>query len=180
MPMFGDIIRNLLDQKLTTIKEMEEVTGRASSTIYRWMNGESEPHHTDMRLLVRHMSHSDARRKLVSMLTSDLPVVINWIDDDHADKTAEAQGGHEVLDRSLLALDCLSHALSEGNEALGKQELSREAYMKLVTLVDETVAHLSAAKSMLRRYAPKEWAPAAGDGAATPPQASPEPAPESG
>ena len=36
--MFGRIIRHLLDNKMTTIKEIEEVTGRGSSTIYRWIN----------------------------------------------------------------------------------------------------------------------------------------------
>ena len=79
MPMFGTIIRMLLDDKHTTIKEIEELTGRASSTVYRWMNGESEPHATDIRLLVRHMKSEDARQTLLSILTSDLPVVISWV-----------------------------------------------------------------------------------------------------
>ena len=155
--MFGTIIRSLLDEKLTTIKEIEEVTGRGSSTIYRWMNGESEPHHTDMRLLIRHLDKPQASRRILSLLTADLPIVINWIHDEAEAMEKEAgqrAEGHEVLDQSLLALDCLTHALSEGNEALRKQELSKEAYVKLVTLVDETIHHLTASKNMLQRYVP--------------------------
>ncbi len=155
--MFGTIIRNLLDHKLTSIKELEEVTGRGSSTIYRWMNGESEPHHTDMRLLIRHLKNPQASRTILSLLTSDLPIVINWIHDEAeaADTpTDERTEGHEVLDQSLLALDCLTHALSEGNDALRKQQLTKESYVKLVTLCDETIRHLTASKNMLQKYAP--------------------------
>ena len=160
--MFGTIIRNLLDNKLTTIKEIEEVTGRGSSTIYRWINSESEPHHTDMRLLIRHMTSPEARRTLLSLLTADLPIVINWIQekDPRADEPASAsadqrlEDGYEVLNQSLLALDCLGHALTEGNEALRTQQLSKDAYVKLVSLVDETIRHLTASKNMLQKYAP--------------------------
>ena len=165
--MFGPIIRHLLDNKLTTIKEIEEVTGRGSSTIYRWINNESDPHHTDMRLLIRHMSSPQARRSILSLLTADLPIVINWIaehptPDVQSDDSVTDRGGHEVLDQSLIALDCLTHALSEGNDALRRQTLTKESYIKLVSLVDETIHHLTTSKNMLQKYAPKHERPASG------------------
>ncbi len=152
--MFGHVIRHLLDNKLTTIKEMEEVTGRGSSTIYRWINDESDPHHTDMRLLIRHIRNPSAGRTILGLLTSDLPVVINWVHDETPpdESTGDERGGHEVLDRSLIALDCLTHALSEGNDALRRRELTKDSYIKLITLVDETIHHLTASKNMLNKY----------------------------
>ncbi len=154
--MFGHIIRHLLDNKLTSIKEIEEVTGRGSSTVYRWINDESDPHHTDMRLMIRHMRNPDARRTTLGLLTSDLPIVINWISDDTESEggTDHDRGGHEVLDRSLIALDCLTHALSEGNDALQRKELTQDSYIKLISMVDETIHHLTASKNMLKKYAP--------------------------
>ena len=155
--MFGTIIRHLLDNKLTTMKEMEEITGRGSSTIYRWMNGESEPHHTDMRLLIRHIGSDEARRIIVSMLTSDLPIIVKWVEPEASDEAGDESdtlGGHEVLERSLLALDCLTHALSAGNDALRRKELTKESYIKLITLVDDTIRHLTASKNLLKKYAP--------------------------
>ena len=165
--MFGPIIRHLLDNKLTTIKEIEEVTGRGSSTVYRWINDESDPHHTDMRLLIRHMTNPEARRTILSLLTADLPIVINWITDhptpdDAGNDTAADRGGHEVLDRSLIALDCLTHALSEGNDALRRQTLTKESYIKLVSLVDETIHNLTTSKNLLQKYAPQLERPASG------------------
>ncbi len=152
--MFGHVIRHLLDNKLTTIKEMEEVTGRGSSTIYRWINDESDPHHTDMRLLIRHIRNPSAGRTILGLLTSDLPVVINWVHDETPpdESTGDERGGHEVLDRSLIALDCLTHALSEGNDALRRRELTKDSYVKLISLVDETIHHLTASKNMLNKY----------------------------
>ncbi len=157
--MFGHIIRHLLDDKQTTIKEIEEVTGRGSSTIYRWINDESDPHHTDMRLLIRHMRNPDARRNILDLLTSDLPVVINWIADDSQigsdGDTDTERGGHEVIERTLIALDRLTHALSAGNDALRRKELTKDSYVKLLSLVNETIHHLTASKNMLNKYAPK-------------------------
>ncbi len=154
--MFGHVIRHLLDNKLTTIKEMEEVTGRGSSTIYRWINDESDPHHTDMRLLIRHIRNPNAGRTILSLLTADLPVVINWVSVETPpdESTGDERGGHEVLDRSLIALDCLTHALSEGNDALRRRELTKDSYIKLITLVDETIHHLTASKQLLNKYVP--------------------------
>ena len=152
--MFGHIIRHLLDKKLTSIKEIEEVTGRGSSTVYRWINDESDPHHTDMRLMVRHIRNPDAGRTILGLLTADLPVVINWVHDETPpdDGPSDERGGHEILDRSLIALDCLTHALSEGNDALRRKELTKDSYVKLIALVDETIHHLTASKNMLNKY----------------------------
>jgi transcriptional regulator with XRE-family HTH domain len=155
--MFGTIIRDLLDRKLTTLKELEEVTGRGTSTIYRWINDETEPHFTDVRLLVRQLDKPKARHTLVGLLTSDLPIVIDWLTEEVRKSDDEAGGridGHEVLERSLFALDCLSDALSEGNEAIRQQELTKESYVKIVTLIDETIRHLTASKNMLKKYSP--------------------------
>lgn len=159
--MFGTIVRQLIDQRLTTVKEIEEVTGRGTSTIYRWINGESEPHFMDMHLLIQQMADPRARRMIVGVLTSNLPVVISWIGEDEPDESVPQErraAGTEVLERSLVALDCLSHALTEGNEAIRRQELTKDSYIKLVSLVDETIRHLTASKNMLQRYAPVERA----------------------
>ncbi len=60
-----------------------------------------------------------------------------------------------MIDRSLIALDCLTHALSEGNDALRRKELTKDSYVRLLSLVDETIHHLTTSKNMLEKYAPK-------------------------
>ncbi len=162
--MIGMVIRRLLDQKLTTIKELEEVTGRGTSTIYRWINGDSEPQFTDgepqftdVRLIVRHMRNPEARRTMISLLTSDLPIVVNWTTDDEftvQDERGRKHDGHEILDRTLLALNCLTDVLSEQNEAIHRQRLTEDTFASLITMMDQTIHHLTASKNMLQGYAP--------------------------
>ena len=155
--MIAMVIRRLLDAKLTTVKELEEVTGRGTSTIYRWLNGESEPQYSDVRLIVRHMRDPEAQRTMVSLLASDLPVVVKWTNDDDftvQDEAGQTHDGHEVLDRTLLALDCLTHVLSEQNEAIHKQKVTEESFANLITMMDQTIRHLTASKNMLQRYYP--------------------------
>ncbi|MCH7798437.1 MAG: hypothetical protein IID28_08350 [Planctomycetes bacterium] len=84
-------------------------------------------------------------------------VVLNWIADDSMTDldTGADRGGHEVIERSLIALDCLTHALSAGNDALRRKELTKDSYVKLLSLVNETIHHLTAGKNMLNTYAPK-------------------------
>ncbi len=155
MTPFGTIIRHLLDTKLTTLKEIEEVTGRGTSTIYRWMNAESEPHYTDMRLLVRHLPNPQARRTMVAMMTSDLPIVVNWVaEDDFAvrDDAGARHDGHDVLDRTIVALECLTQVIAEEHEAVRTGEVSAASFANLVTMMDDTVRHITVSKSLLQRF----------------------------
>lgn len=166
--MLGTIIRYLLDHKLTSIKEIEKVTGRGSSTIYRWMNGESQPQLMDMRLLIRNLANVEARRTILDLLTSDLPIVINWISNGQDMTVEDDQGrkhdGHEVLDNSLLAMEILSKGLHEGHDAIRRQELPPEKYAQLVKMLDDTIRHLATSRTMLKKYAPVEQLRAQGTG----------------
>jgi transcriptional regulator with XRE-family HTH domain len=152
---FGSIIRHLLDQKLTSLKEIEEITGRGTSTIYRWMNGETEPHFTDMRLLVRRLGNPTARRTLVAMLTADLPIVVNWVGDEDfigEDAAGGRHDGHDLLDRTIVALDCLTDIIAEAHDAVRGGTVSAESFAHLVNMMDEAIRHITASKNLLQRY----------------------------
>ena len=154
-PSFGSIIRHLLDEKFTSLKELEEITGRGTSTIYRWMNGETEPHFTDMRLLVRRLPNPKARHTLVAMLTSDLPIVVSWVGEDDfvvKDSKGARHDGHDLLDRTIVALDCLTHIIAEEHDAVRDGNLSAESFAHLVTMMDDAVRHITSSKNLLQQY----------------------------
>jgi transcriptional regulator with XRE-family HTH domain len=157
--MLGTIIQQLLERHLTTVKEIAEVTGRGRSTVYRWLGGESEPQFHDMRQLVRRLAKLEARQTLVGLLTSDLPVVINWVTDDEGFHGEDDRGnhleGHEVLQRTLLALECVSDALSQQHEAIRRQELTPQGFTSLVQMLDSAIRHLTRSKNMLEAYRPE-------------------------
>ena len=157
--MLGQIIRELIDERLTSIDEIEEITGRSSSTVYRWMNEESEPYFSDVRRMIRQMKKPEAKREMLRRLSADLPLIIEWMEEQGGDDEAppeEGHAGHEVLERALLALDCVTHALSEGNEAIREQRLSQEGYNSILTKLSEAVRYLTACRRMLEKYRPAE------------------------
>ncbi len=132
--MIGTMIRQLVDQGLTSLRELETVTDRGTSTIYRWMNGESEPHCSDLQKLVKRLSNAEARRTVLGFLTSDLPVHLCWFDADDVILYGEepTEGGQDVLSKSLEALDDLSEVLKREHDAIRRQDLSPEGYTELV------------------------------------------------
>lgn len=155
--MYGQIIRRLLDEKLTTLKELEQVTGRGTSTIYRWMRGESEPHAGDLRQLVREVRDPRAKRLIVSMLIADLPLVVHWIDQDQSLReqfeSRQSPDGHDVVDMSLMALAAVTELLVAERESIRTEpELTEETYTRLVRLTDDAVRYLTTSRLMLDKY----------------------------
>jgi transcriptional regulator with XRE-family HTH domain len=156
--MFAVIIKQLLERKLTTVREIEQVTGRGKSTVYRWMNDESEPQLSEMRKLIRHLENPEARHLIVAMLTADLPIVVNWLETheavERASEPAHVARGHDAMEYALLALDYVSDVLAKGYEAIRRGELSEDSYTDLVDRMDQSIQHLTVAKNLLKKYAP--------------------------
>ncbi|MDX1566105.1 MAG: helix-turn-helix transcriptional regulator, partial [Phycisphaeraceae bacterium] len=64
--MIGKILQKLVDDKLTSVKEIGVLTGAAPSTVYRWIRGESEPSFDSIRLLIRHVPEPRAQAELLA------------------------------------------------------------------------------------------------------------------
>lgn len=109
--MLGKTLQRVLDQKLTTARELGEFAGVSTSTVYRWIAGQSQPDFDSIRLLVRHLPDRLAQEEILQSFTSgsdwhctrlDLELDVNddgMIDaDDALDATIEAvQGAAESL-----------------------------------------------------------------------------------
>lgn len=151
------MIRALLDRKLTTVAEIEEVTGRGASTIYRWIRDESEPYASDMRRLVRHVRNPEAQRYIVSQMAADLPLIVTWVDGDDPMRdefeATHGKDGHDVVDMTLMALDCISELVVQERASIRTEpHLSRETYTRLVELVDTSIRYLTNSKLMMEKY----------------------------
>lgn len=153
--LLGTIVRHLVDNELATVREIEEITGRGTSTVYRWIKGEGVPQYGDLRALVRGLEKPEARKVIVSLLASDLPVVVSWADDLDPEAEAEApRDGQDVIAKSLLALQCLTDVLSEEHGAVNRGELTAEGHAKMVELIDATIRYLTISRTLLARYGP--------------------------
>src|ERR1041384_5620406 len=68
--MLAKTLSMLLDDRLTTAREIGELTGVAPSTVYRWGRGESQPDFDSIRLLVRHLKNPRAVEAILCAFTA--------------------------------------------------------------------------------------------------------------
>ncbi|MBI1336298.1 MAG: hypothetical protein GC164_04980 [Phycisphaera sp.] len=155
--MLAKLLKSLINKGLVTVTEIAQVTGRAQSTVYRWVNDESKPEFEDIRLLVRRLSHTDARKSLLRFFTSDLPVIVTWMTDekqlDPESLPDVGTGTREALDLSLLALDSLSQVLIDQRRALQEGRLDWVECDETCQHLDNAIEYLSVSKQLFRRQA---------------------------
>lgn len=71
--MLRAILKALVDRRLTTVRELSAVVNVAPSTVYRWLNGQSEPPFSAVHRLARDLPHPDARAMLLNLLAAGAP-----------------------------------------------------------------------------------------------------------
>ncbi|MEM9914584.1 MAG: helix-turn-helix transcriptional regulator [Planctomycetota bacterium] len=126
--MLGKTLQRVIDQKLTSAKELGELAGVSTSTVYRWIAGQSQPDFDSIRLLVRHLPDNRAQEEILQAFTSgtdwlctrmDLELDVNddgQIDaDDALDATIECVKG---ASESLAAIRARMHEPMTADETL--------------------------------------------------------------
>ena len=105
------------------------------------------------------MKKPEARRTLIGMLASDLPVVIDFLPEEmdaiRQHKPGEEDIGQEAIDRSLLALECMAHILIQQRDAVREENITEESYLNVVKLIDNAIHYLTNSKNMLRKLVPQ-------------------------
>ncbi len=78
--MLAKTLQQLIDKEATSAKEIGELTGVATSTVYRWVSGESEPDFNSIRILLRHLKHQEAQRAILSVFTANTGFYFSYIE----------------------------------------------------------------------------------------------------
>lgn len=66
--MLSRTLQQIIDRKQSTAREMGELAGVSTSTVYRWIASQSQPDFDSIRLLVRHLPHPDAQEALLTVM----------------------------------------------------------------------------------------------------------------
>ncbi len=156
MASLSGALRRLLARKQLTVREIERITGRGSSTIYRWLSGESEPEFADVRAMLRELPARELRQPLLDAIVSDLPVTVTWLEDmgprPGASRAARApmdsltEGAHASLD----ALRALSEAVSRQVGFVQQGRVSRQAAEETIELINRALHDLQVSKQALQ------------------------------
>ena len=64
--MIAATLQKMIADGITSAKEVSELTGVASSTVYRWLNEKSQPDFTAMSMLLRQLPHKEGQQRLLA------------------------------------------------------------------------------------------------------------------
>ncbi len=124
--MLESTLQKLIDGKLTSAREIGDLTGVAASTVYRWIRGESQPDFDSIRLLVRHLPNVQAQGAILAAFT----VGTTWRMYNHELDLDVNQDGiidaSDAVDASINAVRAASRSLSQVRDASRSGGLDNE------------------------------------------------------
>ena len=148
--LISQVLSQLVAQKVTSVREIADVTQRGESTVYRWLSGQSEPEFSEMVTLMRSVSSSKVRKRLVDTFTKELPVRVHWLNDDATlSHSAKDQDHHDAVDLAVLAMASLVRVLVTQRPALRGKELDEQAKAETIELIEVAERHLDNCRAAL-------------------------------
>jgi len=136
--MLAKTLTRIIDKNQTTAKELAEMAGVSTSTVYRWIAGQSQPDFDSIRLLVRHLPNKNAQESLLHAFTTGTAWQFTQPDmelDVNADGKIDAA---DALDASIEAVASAAKNLKQLRLALRDGKADAEEVLELIHLLQHT------------------------------------------
>jgi len=148
--MIADVLRKITYQSMTSVHEIATITGRGESTVYRWINGESQPDFMSICKLANQLPSNEARQRLLDYFTQSMPVAITWAGDD-------LESAEDVKEPSLCrpihscveALDNIADAMRLITRHGGGESLNQEQRLEATNLINLSIAALMRSRQFI-------------------------------
>ena len=149
--MLHRTLQQLVDRKLTTAKEMGELAGVSTSTVYRWIAGQSQPDFDAIRLLVRLLPSPAAQEALLQVVTAGTDWKLDRMNlqlDLNGDGRIDAA---DALDASIAAVRHAADSLAQVRAKFcdERQPASAEDTLALINQLGEVMTHCTIAQRVL-------------------------------
>jgi transcriptional regulator with XRE-family HTH domain len=136
--MLTKTLNRMIEKKQTTAREIAEMAGVSTSTVYRWIAGQSQPDFDSIRLLVRHLPNKDAQELILQTFTMgttwqfarpDLELDVN------ADGKIDAA---DALDASIEAVHSSAKSLKKLRSAFRDGKADADEVLELIHQLQHT------------------------------------------
>lgn len=147
--MLSRTLQALIDEGRTSAREVGELTGKAPSTVYRWIAGKSEPDFNSIRLLVRHLPDRKAQQSILSVFTAgtNWQVVHSEMElDVNSDGTITAD---DALDAAIRSTKSSGTSLLHIREACKIGNVNSDDVVTVTAVLDEVISHCHVARRVL-------------------------------
>ena len=147
--MLSETLRRIIADKLTTAREIGELTGAAPSTVYRWISGESEPSYTSLRLLMRLLPNRKAQQELLTSITAGTQWVA-YTFDVNADVNGDGIVDHnDAIDAAVSNVMRSAESLKAMREACRDTVVTQEDCSRVIAGLDEVIRTAGIAQQVL-------------------------------
>jgi hypothetical protein len=149
--MLASTLERIIEQNLTTVDEIGSLTGVSSSTVYRWMGGQSQPDFETIRLLVRHIRNPDAQRALLTAFTAGTAWQMRYQDEDldvNGDGHIDA---NDALDASIRMVRSAGDSLGQIREACRESPPNETHITEAVRVLEEVIHQCCVTQGVLVR-----------------------------
>lgn len=146
--MLAKTLQRLLEENHTTAREIGELAGVSTSTVYRWIAAQSQPDFDSIRLLVRHLPNKVAQEEIIAAFTAgtDWSFTHTELDlDMNQDGLIDAD---DALDATIEAAKASCDALSQFRAA-NRKGLDADDTLELMALLASVTRHSTITQRVL-------------------------------
>ena len=147
--MLSKTLQMLLDDNLTTAKEIGELSGVSTSTVYRWISGQSQPDHDSIRLLVRHLPNLKAQEAILSSFAAGTGWQFEHLDlelDVNDDGKVDA---NDALDSAIEMMRNGAETLSQIRASNKDKSMSADETLQLIALLNNVARNCTITQRVL-------------------------------
>jgi transcriptional regulator with XRE-family HTH domain len=147
--MLTKTLNRMIQKNQTTAREISEMAGVSTSTVYRWIAGQSQPDFDSIRLLVRHLPNKKAQESILNAFTMGTSWQFTCPDvelDVNADGKIDAA---DALDASIGAVHSSAENLKQLRAAFRDGMANSEQILELIHLLQTTAGHCTITQQVL-------------------------------
>lgn len=147
--MIAQLLLELTQERLCSVHDIARITERGESTVYRWINGESNPDYLSIRKLIIGIENQEAQRRLLDHFCGALPVAVAWVDagDPQRDRLSTLKVCMQAISE---VADAVSRVIDESEDA----DLAQEHVRHAEKLIGHAVTELAGCRMHLNRSGP--------------------------
>ncbi len=171
--MIGQTLHQLIEDKITSAREIGELTGAAPSTVYRWISEETEPDFNAVRLLLRHLPRPEAQRAILTAFLAGTPWRFDRIEPDLDINNDGRIDANDALDASIELVQSAGESLRRIRHACLQIPMPEKEATLAIDILDRVVRQCCLTQQVLSRVCDQHAAARRKAKPAPPPGAEP-------
>ncbi len=154
--LLAPTLQKLIDTDATTAKDLGEMAGVSSSTIYRWINGESEPDFDSIRLILHHLPDPQAQLAILTAFIAGTPWTVTQNAGELDVNNDGRVGTEDALDAAIQCVSVASDSLQQIRTACRDGKVSQAEAAHVAQLLADVINQCSITQQVVMSIAQPE------------------------